>query len=357
MGWLSPVAQLPARKGCAEQSSLVQGLSPRESRWISPLPSFYTFISPDTPAPFQQREAARKLHRSPGVSGCKCIHPFVLRSAGGAHHLSSLILVVDFLGAKHLQLQLTTISETCLGSLEGKAAFSICARAPRRTNFFLPGVLAQHTLVPFLKGGEKKKGTEKLCEKIKEMKKTSSKKSVSQDMWMPQWCTSTVVYLWFLFTTHSGISSPEPQSQVERQESSPASLHFWILEDSLLWWLESRVWQYHLQTPGFLKVWMQKRRHFIWHFEQTDVYNLSNEPCIRLCFKRKKDLTIHFCELYSWGDLGWCGKYLCTANTIYYCDKSWVLAKYNGLVKSFLWGADAWILPSSLVAYSLSERH
>lgn len=32
MGWLSPVVQLPARKGCAEQSSLVQGVSSRESR-------------------------------------------------------------------------------------------------------------------------------------------------------------------------------------------------------------------------------------------------------------------------------------------------------------------------------------
>lgn len=128
-------------------------------------------------------------------------------------------------------------------------------------------------------------------------------------MWLPQWCISTVLYLlciqWFLFATHSGISSPEPQSQVEWQESSPASLRFWILANSLLWWLESRVWKYYLQTPGFLKVWIQKR-NFIWHFEQTDVFSLSNEPCISLCFKRKKDLKIRCCELYGWGDLGWC---------------------------------------------------
>lgn len=41
---------------------------------ISPLPSLYTLISPGTPAPFQQREAGRKLHGSQGAAGCKCIH-------------------------------------------------------------------------------------------------------------------------------------------------------------------------------------------------------------------------------------------------------------------------------------------
>lgn len=41
---------------------------------ICPLPSLYMLISPDTPAPFQEREADRKLHRIPGVAGSKCIH-------------------------------------------------------------------------------------------------------------------------------------------------------------------------------------------------------------------------------------------------------------------------------------------
>lgn len=53
----------------------------------------------------------------------------VLSSSGGVNHLLSLNLIVGLLGDKHLQLQLTAISKACLGSLEGKAAFSICIRA------------------------------------------------------------------------------------------------------------------------------------------------------------------------------------------------------------------------------------
>lgn len=182
---------------------------------------------------------------------------------------------------------------------------------PMSTDFFILAVLAQRTLVPFLKGEKKKH--RKFCQRIQAMKKTSSKNSVSREMWMPQWSTDAVVYLlctwWFFFTTHSGFSSPESQSQVEWQESSATSVHFWILANGLLWRLESRVWKYYLQTPGFLKVWTQNARNFIWHFEQTlRVSILLMKLCISLCFKRKKDLTIHLCELYGWGDLGWCGK-------------------------------------------------
>lgn len=42
-----------------------------------------------------------------------------------------------------------------------------------------------------------------------------------------------------------------------------------------------------------------------------------------------------------WDDVGNSPEYLCTANTVYYCYKSWMMAKYNGLVKSSLWGAGA----------------
>ena len=110
-------------------------------------------------------------------------------------------------------------------------------------------------------------------------------------MWMPQWCMDTVVYLlctqWFFFTTHSGFSSPESQSQVEWQESSAASVHFWILANRLLWWLERRVWQYYLQTLGFLKVWTQNGRNFIWYFEQ----NLSDETLYSPGLCKKKGLN------------------------------------------------------------------
>lgn len=161
---------------------------------------------------------------------------------------------------------------------------------------------------------------------------------------------------WFFFTAHSGFSSPQSQSQVEWQESSAASVHFWILANSLLWWLESRVWKYYLQTPGFLKVGTQNGRNFIWHFEQTLGFSIFlMKPCISLCFKRKRTYQSTF-KWYGWGDSEWC-EYFCIANTIYYYYKSGMMAKHNGLLKSSVWDASAWIFLVSLVAYSLSGRH
>lgn len=158
-------------------------------------------------------------------------------------------------------------------------------------------------------------------------RKILCKNSMSQDMWMLQRCIDIVVYVlctwWFFFTTHSGFSSSDSQSQVEWQEGSAASVHFWILANGLLWRLESRVWKYYLQTPGFLKVRTQNGRNFIWHFEQSVKISIFlMKPCIHLCFKRKKNLTIRLCKWHGWGDLGWCGK------------KSWILVycKYHLLL-------------------------
>lgn len=149
---LSPVATL------AWRAAREEGLSWAKPGWcgegvlgsqgpnlcISPLPSPYPPISPDVTAPCQQRGEGRKLHGSPGAAGSKCTHLFVQCSAGGANHLSSLILIIGFLSAKHLQLQLTATSKTCLGSLEGKTAFSVCIRAPshfhsHKHRLFYPG--------------------------------------------------------------------------------------------------------------------------------------------------------------------------------------------------------------------------
>lgn len=171
--------------------------------------------------------------------------------------------------------------------------------------FFFFFFSSQSTLVPFSNGrGEKKIKHRKIQSKNPNDEKANS---VSQKTQTTQWCLGTVVCLMFIPTAHWGFSCPESQSQAEWEEGSAASVHLWVLEDGLLWRLEGRVWEHHLQTPGLLKVCTPTARHFIWHFEQ--ILRLSvflTKPCVSLCLKN--DLTMHLCEWYNWGDLRWCGK-------------------------------------------------
>lgn len=110
-------------------------------QWPHPWPLF-SLETPHRCALFRSRTA-----------GHKCIQ---LSDSGGAHHLQSLTLTMTFLRAKHLQLQLTAISKTCL-KLTGRPGslhhLYYSWHSHEQRYFF---VLVQSTLVPFFNGrGEK----------------------------------------------------------------------------------------------------------------------------------------------------------------------------------------------------------